>query len=136
MSILTAAEAARPTILEMNGDSARTRRNDRLTSHLAGDKSQADIHDVEAAVLRIVAEQPGIVGTEVNQAYAEARDDRGWPFRAWDSPRKRAGELLDAGLLEDCGLRRGLNGSWETTLQLSDSGRRTLELLDATEAGQ
>lgn len=129
------AQSHRPTILEMNGDSARTRRNDRLTSHLAGDKSQIDIHEVEAAVLRIVAEQPGIVGTEVNQAYADAQKDRDWPDRAWDSPRKRAGELLAAGLFEDRGMRPGLNNSPETILHLSAGGQRTIELLDA-EAGR
>jgi hypothetical protein len=107
-------------------DTARTRLTDRLTSHLAGDKSQVNMTAIEQAVLRMVAERGNAVGTELNVFYSEEWMYRGWPQKAWDSPRKRAGELLDAGLLAEAGTRRGTAGSLETLLVLSDAGRRTL----------
>ena len=113
----------------MDGDTARTRLTDRLTSHLAGNKSQVNMTAIEQAVLRLVAEKGNLVGTELNVLYSEQWVFRGWPQKAWDSPRKRAGELLEAGLLTDAGARRGTANSLETLLVLSDSGRRTLERL-------
>jgi hypothetical protein len=110
----------------MGADTARTRRNDRLTSHLAGDKSQVDMTRIEQAVLCLVAEQGNLVGTQLNVLYSEQWLYRGWPQKAWDSPRKRSGELLDAGLLAEAGTRRGTAGSLETLLVLSDAGRKTI----------
>ncbi|MCU1441085.1 MAG: hypothetical protein JWP85_2082 [Rhodoglobus sp.] len=123
------AENRVPDILAMNGDRARTRRTDRLTSHLAGDTSQIDMTDVEVAVLKIVHENPLSVGTEINQFYSDEQAARGWPFKAWDSPRKRAGELEDAGLLEDAGAHRGVYDSLEREFLITDAGRKTIEML-------
>lgn len=118
-----------PNVLAIDGQKARTRLTDRLTSHLAGDKSEVDMTDVEVAVLKIVHENPKSVGTEINLIYAEERDARGWPFKAPDSPRKRAGELLEAGLVSADGAHRGVYGSLETELVITDAGRRTLDRL-------
>jgi hypothetical protein len=113
----------------MDGDTARTRLTDRLTSHLAGNKSQVNMTAIEQAVLRLVAEHGNLVGTELNVHYSDNWLYRGWPRKAWDSPRKRAGELLEAGLLTEAGSRRGTAGSLETLLVLSDLGRKTIGML-------
>jgi len=123
-----------PTILAMNGDHARTRLTDRLTSHLAGDASQVDMTDVEVAVLKIVHENPQSVGTEINQIYSDEQAARGWPFKQWDSPRKRAGELVEAGLLEDAGLHRGIYNGLEREFRITDAGRRTLDMVAQADA--
>lgn len=129
MRFLFRVEPVSAPQIVMEGDNARTRRNDRLVSHLAGDKSQVDMTRIERAVLVLVAENGNVVGSELNVLYSEQWVWRGWPRKAWDSPRKRGGELLDAGLLNDVGTRRGTAGSLETLLVLSDAGRRTLGML-------
>lgn len=82
----------------VNGDTARTRRTDPLTSHLAGDRSQETISQVKAIVLELVAYHGPLSGSQLNDLFVLWTDPYEWHVH-FDSPRKRAGELADEGLL-------------------------------------
>ena len=79
-------------------DDPRTRSNDPLQSHAAADYSQKSIHALRNNLYRLVWENPNITGTELNEMYRDTYRRRGWKRVAYDSPRKRAGEMV-AGLL-------------------------------------
>lgn len=79
------------------GDTARARRSDPLPSHVAADKSAATRGRVAVAVLHLVETYGARTGQELNDLYRANRADMGWPVVAFDSPRKRAGELAAAG---------------------------------------
>lgn len=84
------------------GDSPRARHTDPAYSHAAADRTQPDIKRVRRAVLLLVSETGHLTGVELNNRYGLAWGPRGWPSAQWDSPRKRAGELRDSGLLVAC----------------------------------
>jgi hypothetical protein len=90
-----------PSMLSLfaDGDEPRTRRTDPATSHMAGDKSQATIHESRAAVLALVRQEGMLTGSEANELYRLRWERNGWPQIAWDSPRKRMGDLHRDGLL-------------------------------------
>lgn len=97
MSPISVAErpVSMPPML-WDDDTARTRTNDPIQSHMAADRSQATKKDVRQRVLRILADSwREMDGNEINQAYAEK-----YPMTAhFDSGRKRSGELAAEGLL-------------------------------------
>ena len=80
-------------------DTARTRRRDPLTSHMAGDRSQDTVPAVRAAVAWLFTQVISTTGSELNEMYRLYRAERGWTECHFDSPRKRAGELYAAGEL-------------------------------------
>jgi hypothetical protein len=80
-------------------DTARTRRTDPLTSHLAGDRSQTTLNDVRNAVAWIFTQLTSATGSEMNEMYRILRKEKGWPECHFDSPRKRTGELYADGEL-------------------------------------
>lgn len=90
----------RPHQIVMAGDSARARRSDPVSSHVAADRSQRSLDSVRRAVLDLVAQLGFANGAELNDMYSLYQGLRGWPRVSWDSPRKRAGELAADGLLE------------------------------------
>jgi hypothetical protein len=92
------AEHRVPAIIPA-GDSARTRRSDPLPSHVAGDKSQETVKRVADAVMTIVRREGAVGGTELNRLYRIAAEKGRYPLVHWDSPRKRAGELVKDGFL-------------------------------------
>ncbi len=104
-------------------DSPRTRKTDPATSHAAADRSQFTRQDSRLAVLRIVATAGPLAGSEINDLYHLATARNIAPQVAWDSPRKRAGELLDDGYLIVSGERptRG-NHSVERVFDITDAG--------------
>lgn len=76
-----------------------TRFGDPIQSHRAADRSQATAPVVRARVLHILAYRGRrMTGNEINTEYA-ARWGTGPNNSGFDSPRKRAGELVAAGLL-------------------------------------
>lgn len=111
------SQAYRPPQIVIDGDKARTRRSDPAESHAAADRSQHTISALRLAVLALVREEPISVGSALNEMYRARYERRGWPKCAWDSPRKRAGELADDGLLLIAGSRDG-----ERTFIISSSG--------------
>jgi len=79
----------------IDDDTARARRSDPTTSHNAADRSGSAILEVRRNVLRLVRENPLIIGNELNDLYKQVHERRGWVPVAWDGPRKRAGEMAD-----------------------------------------
>lgn len=84
----------------MNGDSPRARRSDKATSHIAADASASTMKDTKRHVLELINMYGPMVGSEINRRYAGAAPTLGWRRVAWDTPRKRAGELADDGFLD------------------------------------
>lgn len=74
-------------------DAARARRLDPLPSHVAADKSASTRGRVAEAVLFLVETYGARNGQELNDLYRKNQAGQGWPIVAFDSPRKRAGEL-------------------------------------------
>lgn len=102
-----------PSII-LQGDTARARRSDRLTSHTAADISSRNIQTVKECVYRLIdlAGTAGMTGTELNLMYSAAE----WVKPAApDTPRKRIDDLVKDGLVFDSGsTRSGVFGSPET----------------------
>ena len=110
-------------------DSPRARASDPVTSHAAADATQAGLPKMKAAVLRTIAvmrTEP--VGSEINARYQELHiaDPSRFPQAHPDSPRKRAGELAEDGLLDIVGHRPGVFGKAESIYRLSPEARRIL----------
>lgn len=90
-------ELLRPTIL-VSGDTVRARRSDPPSSHVAADRSAQTRSAVEGAVIWMLRHLD-LTGAELNEDYRLLAADMGWPVVHFDSPRKRAGELVRKGVL-------------------------------------
>lgn len=115
--------------LALGLDSPRAGKNHPETSHLAADASAPGLSKLRTAVLRTIAVmkvEP--VGSEINARYLElhAADPANFPQAHPDSPRKRAGELAEDGLLDVVGHRVGVFGSQESIYRLSPDAKRIL----------
>lgn len=118
-----------PPMLFSDLDIPRTRATDPTTSHMAADQSQGGITPLRLAVLRIIRYNPGVIGSELNDMYQlEVSRDRA-PKAAWDSARKRAGELAgeDFGLVDVTGTRPGQPNHGEREFTINDRGLAALE---------
>lgn len=115
-----------PTILF--DDSPRTRKTDPVTSHAAADQSQRMMHDTKVHVLLVLSVHHELSGSDLNDMYRLATARHGWKKVAWDSPRKRAGELVKDGYLNIVGTREGTNGTLESVYALSEKGQRVVDL--------
>lgn len=117
-----------PAILP-DGDRARTRKSDPSTSHLAADVSQRHLHETKLHVLKVVSAHGPLVGSEINDLYVFMASRLGWRRVAWDSPRKRAGELAADGYLVVAGTRPVEGTSLEESIyELSPKGARVVTL--------
>lgn len=110
----------------MVGDSARTGADDPFTSHLAGDVSAANLAVSMMHVLELVQAHGPLVGSELNRRYRDEFNKTEWV--SWDSPRKRAGELADRGLLVRRPPRIGDGVTPETEYELTLVGLEALEM--------
>lgn len=118
-----------PSIGTVFGDDApRARRTDPTPSQRAADVSAATLRQTKLRVLILIQENPDIVGTEVNDLYQFAAARKGWERVAWDTPRKRAGELVDEGYLEVVDERTGKNHQPEAVYRLTEKARLVLTL--------
>ena len=116
-----------PPQIVMAGDSARTRKSDPLTSHIAGDVSSRHMHETKQRVLQIINTHGALVGSEVNEQYVLMAARLNWRRVAWDTPRKRAHELLEDGFLEVESVRTAEgNNLPERAMQLTDAGREAI----------
>lgn len=115
-----------PSIIP-NDDSARTRKGDPITSHVAGDNSQRNLHESKRRVLELVELHAPITGRELNDLYSLAASRLNWKRIHFDSPRRRAGELAKDGYLEVVGtqIAEG-NNSPEAAYGLTDLGREAI----------
>jgi hypothetical protein len=120
----------KPSLLSsLGGDTARTRKSHPATSHAAADVSQATIHQTKVRVLIVVKENGPLVGSEINDLYQFRGARSGWDRVAWDTPRKRAGELAADGYLDIIGTRPAVgNHLDESIYQLSEKGLRVVTL--------
>jgi len=96
-----------PEPMPLAGDTARTRTTDPVTSHQAADKSQARIKETKMCVLRLIRQEGSLTGQEVNDLYLLRASRSDWPAAKYDTPRKRAFELLADGFLAVLGERDG-----------------------------
>lgn len=85
------------TVRETGGP--RTRLTDPISSHVAGDRSGETREAVADAVVRMLMDNGPMSGADLNKEYAIAQLVYGWPVAAYDSPRKRAGELAREGFI-------------------------------------
>jgi hypothetical protein len=83
----------------MEGDTARTRGTDPLSSHVGGDVSAANRLAVRDAVMLLLMQEGSLTGQELNDLYELRATRQSWPPVHVDSPRKRAGELAAEGFL-------------------------------------
>jgi len=119
-------ESDMPQIV-MVGDTARTRKSDPLTSHLAGDVSAHGLRDAKQRVLQLVSVHAPVTGSELNDLYRLTADRLGWPRLGLDSPRKRAGELARGGFLEVVGTQTAAgNNLPESAYGIAGKGREAL----------
>jgi hypothetical protein len=89
-----------PTIgLTFGDDTARARRDDPLSSHVAADTSARTRNAVRGAVTYLLGIMGPLSGNHLNDWYEAHQSVQGWPTVHFDSPRKRAGEMVKDGLL-------------------------------------
>lgn len=111
----------------MNGDTARTRKSDPLTSHVAADVSSKHLHETKQRVLELIATHGPMVGSEVNDLYRLTAARLNWRRVAFDTPRKRSQELLADGYLEVTSVRTAEgNNLPERCMGLTDAGLAAL----------
>ena len=110
-----------------NGPGPRARRTDPDTSHVAADATQAHLHEAKQRVLRVVAVHGPLVGSEINDQYRVMASHHNWRRLAYDSPRKRAGELVADGFLRISGTRIAEGNSLpESIYAITDLGREAI----------
>ena len=113
--------------LLFSDDWARTRATDPSTSHAAADQSQGGLSPLRLAVLRLIRNNPGVIGSEINDlfhlAVARGLISKG---AAWDSPRKRAGELAPL-YVDVTGERVGHSNTPEREFTINDRGLAALK---------
>jgi len=88
-----------PAPMVLDNDSPRARLTDRVQSHMAADRSQKTVKPTKLAVLRLILQEGELSGSAINELYQARRDQYGWGKVAFDTPRKRAGELAAEGYL-------------------------------------
>lgn len=116
-----------PPQIIMLGDSPRARKSDPVTSHIAADASAVHLHETKQRVLQIVDTHGSLVGSEINEQYQLMAARMNWRRVAWDTPRKRAGELAEDGFLDGSETRTAEgNNLPESLYRLTDTGREAL----------
>jgi hypothetical protein len=116
-------------LIHLAGDKPRARLTDPPQSHQAADASSYRRKRVLLAVLEIIATDGEMTGSEVNDDYRSwsvvARPE--FPRCHPDTPRKRAGEAAEDGLLDVVSHKKGVYGVPEAVYRISPEGRRLLE---------
>lgn len=81
------------------------RANDPITSDIAGEKLQRDgkLSQLQTIVLGIFRDEGPMTDTQLDFFYQANREQRGWPYCRFDTPRKRRSELTKARYLVDTG---------------------------------
>ncbi len=87
--------------MALDGPGAMTRKTDNVMSHHAADRAAVSRHLVLEKVLYLIQSAGPLTGSEINDAYERLqRHDPSLPRVAYETPRKRAGELAKAQLIE------------------------------------
>ena len=85
--------------LALGFDSPRAGKDDPISSHMAADRSQETLALTRDRVVLLVRQEGEITGRDLNDLYRARADREGWARISYDSPRKRAAELLADGVL-------------------------------------
>lgn len=107
-------------------DSPRARKTDPVQSHMAADRSYSTLHATKRAVLLLVLQEGELAGSQINDLYRGHRERYGWGPVAYDTPRKRAGELADDGFLSARYQTSEGNHLPEAVYSVTDKGREAL----------
>lgn len=119
-TILTDEVTMPPIHSWLGSDSARTRRSDPVTSHIAADRSSLHITESQAHVFELFEQFGAMTDSELGKLYPAISAARGWKRLTADSPRKRRSDLAGKGLLKDSGVRRlNDNGSKEVVWEVA-----------------
>lgn len=87
------------TALVADTGGPRARLTDPLSSHVAADRSSRSRRPVADAVLWLIDQYGPMNGAALCDRYMSMRRVQQWPVVAYESPRKRAGELVESGEL-------------------------------------
>lgn len=126
MTVTTESSISPLFDLAVGIDSPRARKTDPVQSHMAADRSQHTLHATKRAVLLLVVQEGELAGSEINDLYRARRDRNGWGPVAYDTPRKRAGELADDGFLSARYQTSEGNHLPEAVYSITDKGRKAL----------
>jgi len=89
-----------PPPLFVDDDIPRARLSDPVTSHIAADATQTALKEAKVRVLHLVQLHQPVAGSQLNELYRLTASRLNWKPLAFDSPRKRAGELAAEGYIE------------------------------------
>ncbi len=108
----------------LNGHGPLVGKTAPIQSHMAAERAVRTMHRTKVWVLRIVAKYDELPGSEINAIFRgfAPRDD--WP--AFDTPRKRAGELAEDGFLAKRLEKSDGNHLDEAWYSLTDKGREVI----------
>jgi hypothetical protein len=106
----------------------RFRASDPAPSQIAANKAEKNLRITKVRVLELIHTQGWLSSSEVNDQYLFASARLDWTRLAYDSPRKRAGELVDEGYLRVVDERMGANGAPESVYALTEKGKRVITL--------
>jgi len=84
------------------------------------------MHATKRAVLTLVLQEAELPGSEINDLYRARRDRHGWGTVAYDTPRKRAGELAEDGFLSARYETSGGNHLPEAFYSITVKGREAI----------
>ena len=105
------------------------RTTDPSPSEKAANVAAKGMSELKVRVMDLIHVHRRLSSSELNDQYqfAAARMP-GWKRVAYDSPRKRAGELVEAGYVEVVDERPGLYGVPESVYALTEKGQRAITL--------
>lgn len=109
------------------GSGPRVGRDAPIQSHMAADRSQRTMHATKRAVLELVQQNGEMSGSDLNDLYQLRAALQGWGKVSFDTPRKRAGELADAGFLKFRTQTSEGNHLDEKVYSITAKGRAVLE---------
>ena len=105
-TILTGEVNVHPVFAIFGDDTARARRYDPITSHMAADRSSTALSETQIHVLDLFIEHGAMTDSELNDAYQVKAERLGWKQVRPDTPRKRRSDLSGKGLLKNSGMTR------------------------------
>lgn len=99
-------------------NTAHARRTDPAASRVSATKASVTMPLVKRSVLDLLSNNEALNGNNINELYRS----EGYPKCAWDTPRKRAGELLRDGYLTNI----AWHPSDEAVYAITDKGREAI----------
>lgn len=104
--IVTEQATQLPIYTVFADDSPRARRSDPITSHIAADRTAADMSEMKQRILSLFYRLGPMTDSELNAAYIDQAQVHGWKTVRPDTPRKRRSDLARDGWLQATGETR------------------------------